>query len=1152
MSAEFQPYVGPKPFEEPDKELFFGRDAEANDLFSLIVAHPAVLIYAQSGAGKTSLLNAKIIPSLKLQAYEVLPLARVQGIQTNRDTNIYVYNTLISWADGQSQESPELAQMSLAEFLRKRPHVQKVKDFPAGETANNHQAEDKAPEASEEAPELWELPRVAVFDQFEELFTSYPHRWEEREVFFKQIREALDDDYLLRVVFLMREDYVAELDPYVSLLPSNLRVRTRLERLTEKSALDAVVKPLQFTNRKYGKDVARTLVHNLMKSSNGQPGVEQFVEGVQLQVVCQNLWQSLKPEDTTITLDHLNKCGDVTQALMSFYERSIRTIVGEDGLADGTRRITEADLRRWFEKVLITPEKKRATVDRRKEQTGGMPNETIIVPLERVQLIKGEWRAGARWYELSHDRFIEPILTSNQKWLADQSAAEQIRQRLETRAVEYAQGIGSLLNQDELVEAKRLLAHQRHTKTAASPPLRHLIQASLVPEQRRKMRNMRLGVAALVIIVALMAFLTSFAVIASGRAATQRAEADRQGAIAREASTAAEDRRKEAETLRGKAEAAERVAKEDRDKAQDERDRAEMQRRAAEMAKREAVKARQEMEVQRALALSRLKEVEGFRAKEREANQREKDETAERLARTERLTAAESWNIYGWGRSDSGDLAEAIKNHKIAVDRYRMLKDPSGEANSLTYLARAYSWQAGGAANQIRLEKIARLSQAEATEADKPNKFKEAENAYLAALKIRETISPNKIELARANGELARLYDGQDNIEGDEKAEAPYRKAIEIEQKIFDEKKANNSDAEPEFYSELAKSYGALGGLYQQAGRYAEAEPLTRKALEILEQAPPSKRDNAARADSLNLLGLVLNYQGKYAEAEKSYTEAVEINKKEEKRGPTGFEVATNLHNLALVHLARAEYSKAREMEEAALRINKSAPVLNHDNLALSYMVLARINSDTDKYLGADSIKCDENNSGAEACFKLSTAEAVKDAGEKNRRTAIMKHYQADFYASQGNYERAEAIETEALAVLKEKYKPDHWLISRSTSTLAAIRAGQGKLAEAESLYQGALANLKEKLGPNHPEVSKTLAGLAKVYLTEQEFSKAEPLFKEAIAIRERVAADHPYLIDILENYATLLQQTHRDSEAKEMNERAQAIRARVKLANQK
>ena len=62
--------------------------------------------------------------------------------------------------------------------------------------------------------------------------------------------------------------------------------------------------------------------------------------------------------------------------------------------------------------VLITAMGTRGMVYRAQESTGGVPNAAIDM-LESMHLIRAEWRAGARWYELTHDRFIEPILSSN-------------------------------------------------------------------------------------------------------------------------------------------------------------------------------------------------------------------------------------------------------------------------------------------------------------------------------------------------------------------------------------------------------------------------------------------------------------------------------------------------------------------------------------------------------------------------------------------------------------------------------------------------------------------------------------------------------------------------------------------------------------------
>jgi len=389
---ERTPYIGPRPFEQRHKDLFFGRDREVSEILSLVIAHRMLLLYAQSGAGKTSLINAGLIPLLEEEGFEVLPLARVRGlipedIKPEEIPNLYVFNTLMSWARA-GADPRLLAQMSLVDFLNEREH----------------------PIDEEELPS----PRVVIFDQFEELFAFYPERWRDRADFFAQVCDALEEYPRLRVVFVMREDYIAQLDSFAPLLPEKLRTRFRMERLRERAALAAVKGPLRDTRRSLAEGVAEQLVEELLKvrvqTAAGET-VEvtgEFIEPVQLQVVCQSLWQDLPPDVTVITQDHLQAFGDVDQALSGFYERSIKRAAQETGAKEG-------DLRTWFERALITPAGTRGTAYRGREETGGIPNAAVDV-LENLHLIRGEWRAGARWYELTHDRFIEPIRESNKTW----------------------------------------------------------------------------------------------------------------------------------------------------------------------------------------------------------------------------------------------------------------------------------------------------------------------------------------------------------------------------------------------------------------------------------------------------------------------------------------------------------------------------------------------------------------------------------------------------------------------------------------------------------------------------------------------------------------------------------------------------------------
>lgn len=75
-APENKPYKGPNSYKVEDADLFFGRDREAEQLVAKILSSRFTLVHAQSGAGKTSLLNARIIPELEARgwsAFRVIP-----------------------------------------------------------------------------------------------------------------------------------------------------------------------------------------------------------------------------------------------------------------------------------------------------------------------------------------------------------------------------------------------------------------------------------------------------------------------------------------------------------------------------------------------------------------------------------------------------------------------------------------------------------------------------------------------------------------------------------------------------------------------------------------------------------------------------------------------------------------------------------------------------------------------------------------------------------------------------------------------------------------------------------------------------------------------------------------------------------------------
>ena len=139
-----------------------------------------------------------------------------------------------------------------------------------------------------------------------------------------------------------------------------------------------------------------------------------------------------------------------------------------------------------------------------------------------------------------------------------------------------------------------------------------------------------------------------------------------------------------------------------------------------------------------------------------------------------------------------------------------------------------------------------------------------------------------------------------------------------------------------------APSLNNLAELYRDQGRYAEAEPLYKRALAIREKALGP--DHPDVGTSLNNLAELYRAQGRYAEAEPLYKRALAI--REKALGPDHPDVGTALNNLAELYRAQGRYAEAEPLFKRALAIREKALGPDHpdvgtslNNLAVLYFV---------------------------------------------------------------------------------------------------------------------------------------------------------------------------------------------------------------------
>ncbi len=148
---------------------------------------------------------------------------------------------------------------------------------------------------------------------------------------------------------------------------------------------------------------------------------------------------------------------------------------------------------------------------------------------------------------------------------------------------------------------------------------------------------------------------------------------------------------------------------------------------------------------------------------------------------------------------------------------------------------------------------------------------------------------------------------------------------------------------------------------------------------------------------------------------------------------------------------------------------------------------------------------------------------------------------------AKGAYDKAEGLHREALAIRRKALGDAHPHVATSLSNLAAVLHDKGAYDEAEGLHREALAIWRKTLGDAHPDVATSLGSLAVVLSTKGAYDEAERLHREALAIlRKSLGDEHPVVATSVGNLAEVLRAKGAYDEAEGLNREALAIRRKA------
>ena len=303
------------------------------------------------------------------------------------------------------------------------------------------------------------------------------------------------------------------------------------------------------------------------------------------------------------------------------------------------------------------------------------------------------------------------------------------------------------------------------------------------------------------------------------------------------------------------------------------------------------------------------------------------------------------------------------------------------------------------------------------------------------------TTPPSPNSAAAWRGVTAASADLLSNTGKPAEAEAEYRKALALWQKL-----ADDDPAVTDFRSSLADSHLNLGNLLSKTGKPAEAEAEYRKALAIQQKLaddnPAVTGFRSGLADSHFNLGILLSKTGKPAEAEAEFRKALAIRQKLVDDNPSDIDFRGGLsYDYLRVAALQAWFGQDKELSSTCEKLLSLAKDTEDPELAdkaakccslrqadpkrcEAALVLARRAVEHGK--GSQwlvyfemALGMAEYRSGHFAEADAALTAAMNDPGKNNTVSSTSAFYRAMGLFRQGKTDLARKLATEAAAKMK-------------------------------------------------------------------------------------------------------------------------------------
>lgn len=435
------PWLGLESYKEGD--ILYGRDEDIQNLSQCVLNDVDTLLYGKSGIGKSSILNAGVIPAARRNGY--LPIS-IRFSHKEKRYYLYQIKEAIANAmipipldeDGNRiQLSREELEQREAELKQRIVEVVKCKNEDEEsiyEFFNRHTFHDASGER---------IKLLIIFDQFEEIFTLQNDESSKKR-FFGELADFLNDimptylqekvtssikpqrkitdidadnlnslfkelkldteeniseyvtDNDIHLVFTIREDFLSEFEFYTVSIPSLKQNRYGLRPINEEQAAQIILNPQPGL---IDESVAKLIIEKVTGRKDfkldGKPEIE--VDSAVLSLYLKRLYDAKTLDTITLELVE-DKCGEIIEdfyndAISSISESTIKYL--EDRLLNGQGRRDNITI---FDAI----------------HDGGATEEDIDTLCNRKKILRQFYYAGDLRIEYIHD-ILCPVVKAHKE-----------------------------------------------------------------------------------------------------------------------------------------------------------------------------------------------------------------------------------------------------------------------------------------------------------------------------------------------------------------------------------------------------------------------------------------------------------------------------------------------------------------------------------------------------------------------------------------------------------------------------------------------------------------------------------------------------------------------------------------------------------------